>query len=124
MAFLHEHIILPLSDLITHQHVYHDMKFLRNCDQWSEQQMLDFRCEKLRSIINYAITYVPYYRNLGLTIDCVRNLEDLRKIPIVSKHLIREQGLQNFLSEDYPISRRIIMHSSGSTGVIVLETNM
>lgn len=116
MAFIHEHIILPLSDWATNQNVYRDMRFLKQSEQWSEQQMLDFRCAKLRDIANMAIEHVPYYQDLGLERDSIRTFEDLRKLPIVSKQIIREQGLARFASDCYPASKRIKLNSSGSTG--------
>lgn len=116
MGWVHEHVILPLSDLATRQHIYRDMRFLRQSEQWSEQQMLDFRCEKLRAIVNLAIEHVPYYRNLGLEQDSVRSFDDLRKLPIVSKQIIRGRGLANFTNDSYPASCRLNMRSSGSTG--------
>lgn len=116
MGFLHEHIILPLSDFATRQHIYRDMRFLLQSEQWSEQQMLDYRCEKLREIVNLAIAHVPYYRNLGIKRDSIRSFDDLRKLPIVSKKIIRGRGLIDFTTDNYPVSRRLRMHSSGSTG--------
>ena len=116
MGLVHEHIILPLSDLATNQHIYRDMRFLRQSEQWSDQQVHDYRCEKLRAIVNLAIAHVPYYRDLGLTHDSVRTFDDLRKLPIVSKQIIRGRGLADFTADNYPVSRRLSMHSSGSTG--------
>lgn len=116
MGWVHEHVILPLSDWATGQHIYRDMWFLRQSEQWSEQQMLDFRCEKLRAIVNIAVEHVPYYRNLGLKYDSIRSFDDLRKLPIISKQVIRSRGLADFVSDYYPESCRLSMRSSGSTG--------
>ena len=50
MAFLHEHIILPLSDLLKGESVHTHLKDLRNVEQWSERQLHDYQQEKLRQL--------------------------------------------------------------------------
>ena len=112
----YENVILTLSDVLSHEHVRRDLNFLRKASQWSEQQVVDFQNQKLKDLVNYAIEQVPYYRNLGISKDSIRNIEDLRSLPIVSKQIIRNIGLSQFLAENYPASRRVASHSSGSTG--------
>lgn len=116
MPFLHEHIILPLSDIMTGQRIYRDFRFLQSTEHWTEQQMEDFRCERLRATVNNAIDHVPYYREFGLKKDVVRCFEDLCLLPIVNKQIIRDMGLTCFLSDNYPAKKRLLLHSSGSTG--------
>ena len=116
MGFLHEYIILPLSDFITGQHIYHDMRFLRKAENWPINKVTNYQNEHLQRLVNYAIDQVPYYRHLGIEKDSIRNIDDLRYLPIVSKQIIRQLGLSQFTAESYPTSKRLLMHSSGSTG--------
>jgi len=61
----------------------------------------------------------PYYQRLlageGITADSIKSLDDLRRIPFVTKDLLREHYPYGFLAE--PRERIVRMHSSsGTTG--------
>lgn len=68
-------------------------KLVRN--QWKPYNELKQEQEKqLRHLIDFVYKNVPYYRNLfknlGLLPRDVRNIEDLEKIPILTKDIIKE----------------------------------
>lgn len=116
MAFVHEHIILPLSDLLTGQHVARDLRRLRQAEGWSSEQLKDFQQRRLRLLLRHAATSVPFYRDWfaanGLDPDSVR----LDQMPIASKDTMRREGIERFTAEGFPSRQRIAARSSGSTG--------
>ena len=120
MAFLHEHIILPLSDLATGQNVHGWLQFLKRSAHWEEQQLRRFQDERFRLLIHHIANNVPYYRDLfvreGWTTDDFSNIDDLHKLPIVSKALMRHESTARFTTEDLSSRKRFICHSSGTTG--------
>lgn len=120
MAFLYEHIILPLSDLFTGQHVHHWLKFLKHSATWDEAQMSQYQNERFRKLILHVSTHVPYYRDLfasnGWRATDFNTLDDLQQLPVVNKALIRREGIDRFVADNIPARQRLTLHSSGSTG--------
>lgn len=116
MAFLHEHLILPLSDLLRGEQVHKYLKLLRDAESWTAEQMESFQQEQLRKLIVYAATEVPFYRNWIQTHDLNPNTVTLDQLPIVSKSIMRQEGIERFTAEHFPVKKRISSRSSGSTG--------
>ena len=62
--------------------------------QWQDPQFLrDYQEERLRALIEHAYRNVPYYRklfnSLGLRPSDIRRIEDLRKLPVLTKEAVR-----------------------------------
>lgn len=120
MAFLHEHIILPLSDLITGQTTYRGLQFLKHSDQWGSGEMRDFQNERFRQQIHIAAKHVPFYgkwfKNNGLAEEDFHTIDDLHLLPIVDKSTMRSQGLAQFSNHTKKSNSYFVCHSSGTTG--------
>lgn len=117
---LQEKIILPLSDLLTGQSVSKYLKFMLSSKEWSRERIDAFQNERLRKLIEYAYEYVPFYHDVmvegGLTPDDIRTKEDLYKLPIINKEIMRREGIERFTSTAIPRSKMVKRSSSGSTG--------
>src|SRR5205085_10787247 len=89
--------------------------------QWLSASELQARAEtRLALLLQHAAENVPFYRdayrNLGLASNQLRNLDDLRELPVISKNTFREHKSEDFLAEGVPINRRLQATTSGSTG--------
>lgn len=116
MGFLHEHIILPLSDLLRGEQVYKFLKMLRESEDWTSEQLESFQQEKLRKILIHAANEVPFYRDWFQDQYLDPQIAVLDQLPIVSKNIMRQEGIERFSAEHFPIKQRIPSRSSGSTG--------
>lgn len=116
MAFLHEHIILPLSDLIKGESVHKYLRLLRDAESWSDEQMKDFQQQRLQQLLTYASKEVPFYRNWFNDQQLDPNMVTLEQLPIVDKALMRQEGINRFSSEHFPKKERKVTRSGGSTG--------
>lgn len=118
--FIQEHIILPISDLLTGQCIYKYLRFLRKSQYWTREQMDAFQNERLRQLIEYAYENVPYYHDVmverNLTPADIQTKADLVKLPIISKEVMRQEGMERFTSKIMPKGKMIKHSSSGSTG--------
>ena len=116
MAFLHENIILPLSDLLKGEHVHKHLRLLREAEAWDNERMKVFQQQRLQKLLTYAAKEVPFYRDWfsdhGLNPTSVK----LAQLPIVNKVLMRREGIDHFTAKGFPTSERIPSRSSGSTG--------
>lgn len=116
MAYLHEHIILPLSDLLRGESVHTHLDNLHNAEQWSQEQMHDFQQVKLRQLLTHAAENVPFYRDWFDDHNLNPHGVALEQMPIISKAIMRQEGIDRFTSANIPANQRIPSRSSGSTG--------
>ena len=116
MGFLHEHIILPLSDLLRGEQVHKYLRQLCEAERWTPEQMQAFQQERLRKLIVYASKEVPYYRDWIQTNQVNPESTPLEQLPIIDKKIIQKEGLIRFCSESFPKKEKIISSTSGSTG--------
>ena len=76
--------------------------------------------KRLRAIVKYAYDHVPYYHRLfrfcGVKPDDIKKFEDLKKIPPVFKHDIRE-NYRDFIAKGLDSSMLPSSFTSGSTGI-------
>jgi len=87
--------------------------------QWfSAEEMARLQRSKLGRLITYAYENVPYYgelfRSLDLNPDDIRDLTDLRKVPILEKSVVRMKAA--LLVSRNPRAKVIELNTSGSTG--------
>ncbi len=75
--------------------------------------------KQLRVILRYAYENVPYYhrlfRSLDLHPDTVHTLQDLRRIPVLTKEMI-QQNWESFIPVDLGRSEYYTWSTGGSTG--------
>lgn len=119
--FFNEKIILPFSDTLLGNSIYSDLKFLMKSQWWSVDELREYQNEKLRALIKHAYENVPYYNelfhSLNLTPDDIQTSNDLYKLPILTKEIIRE-NIKNkkIIAKNIPTKKMILCSSSGSTG--------
>ncbi len=116
MAFLHEHIILPLSDIVRGEEVHKYLRQLREAESWSDEQIHDFQKERMRQLLTYAACEVPFYQDWFHDHGIDPSTATLGQLPIVSKAIMRQEGIERFAATPFPVKERIASRSSGSTG--------
>lgn len=93
---------------------------LRKTQYASAEQLEDFRTRQLKRLVWHAYVNVPYYREamnaVGVTPDAVRSLDDIRKLPMLSKDdLAKNVEYEMFArNSDWKTIHKIV--TSGSTG--------
>ncbi len=118
--FVQRNIILPVSDLITGNSVGRYLKFMQKTQDWSRDQIDEFQNCRLKNLIAHSYKNVPYYRDtmrsLGLEPRDIVTKDDLCKLPVLTKAIIKQEGIERFTAEN--INKRNLMRrsSSGSTG--------
>lgn len=89
--------------------------------QWLEPARIrELQEEKLRRIVRHAYREVPYYRQrmqaLRLLPEDIRTLDDLHKLPFLSKDDVRRNLYFDILSESHDRDDILRVTTSGSTG--------
>lgn len=96
------------------------MKQFLDRSQWLEPQNLrDYQESRLRALVDHAYRHVPYYHQLlescKLVPADIRTIEDLRKIPVLTKQTVRAQAPRLRARNRYLYFPRPY-RTSGSTG--------
>jgi len=68
--------------------------FLQESQWWSREKLEQYQLEQLEKLLNHAYKNVPYYRRVfderGLKPGDIQSIEDLRKLPFLTKEIIRK----------------------------------
>lgn len=118
-SFIDKYILLPLADKLMRRGVSKEWRLLVNTDWMSELELINFQSVRLRQLITHCYANVPYYTKLfdrlGLKPEEIQTRDDLQKLPILTKQIIRD-NYQDLISID--VAKRRIQHGStgGSTG--------
>lgn len=92
---------------------------LRESQNFTKNEIAEFQNEQLRLIISHAVSTVPYYsslfKSLKLTSNDIRTVEDLSKLPILTKEDVRKNWIR-MVSSEVDVKKLIHSHTSGSTG--------
>jgi phenylacetate-CoA ligase len=94
-------------------------ELMRN--QWrSEKELVAYQEKKFLSMVRFAYSYVPYYREkyraAGIVPDDIRSLSDIRKLPFVTKEDLKTVPLESRVARGTDMRRCSIARTSGSTG--------
>lgn len=116
MAFIHEHIILPLGDLLRGESVHTQLKNLKEVETWGDKQLHDFQQIHLQRLLAFASEEVPFYRDWFHDHRLNPREATLKQMPIVNKALMRQEGIERFSAIHFPTKERSLSRSSGSTG--------
>ncbi len=87
------------------RHFFRYLDWLEESQYWGEAEIYEYKLKELQKIYRHAYTSVPYYTNsfkkAGLSADSIREIEDLKKVPILEKKDIHE-NLKAFVSANNP----------------------
>lgn len=93
---------------------------LRRAQRLDAGAMHRLRERKLRRIVRHAYETVPFYRALfqraNVTPDLVRSLDDLSRLPIVTRREMQAAGLDAMTSSAFSGEELIVKRTTGSTG--------
>jgi phenylacetate-CoA ligase len=93
---------------------------LRQAQWLSRARMRELQELKLRRLVAHAWRHVPYYRKkmqeAGLQPDQVRGLDDLARLPFLTKADVRKHLYFDIMSDNHKKSEVLKVTTSGSTG--------
>jgi len=86
---------------------------------WNRKRLTDYQNKKVREIVRYAYETVPFYHEkfdrLGVKTAEIKTVEDLDRLPILTKTEIKENSAK-MISAEYDIKKLRTISTSGSTG--------
>lgn len=100
---------------------FHDkLKFLIQSEKWSFGQLVEYQEKRLRYLMGHSYNNVPYYHEIlrqnNLYPSDIKKIEDLKKLPILTKENIRN-NFNKLVVDNYSKFRPGLAYTSGSTGL-------
>lgn len=88
-------------------------------ERWSRDQIEEYQSARVRSVVRAAYNHSPHYRAVfrdsGLTPADVHGVRDLRKLPLLTREVVRARG-QALVTSTKPLGGWLHGHTSGTTG--------
>lgn len=88
-------------------------------DRWSGERFAAFQREALCDVVRHAAAHVPYYRRAfaeaGIDPRSIRGVEDLPRLPILEKTVVRADPLA-LVDSTRDRAKLLLLHTSGTTG--------
>lgn len=95
-------------------------KFLQNAQYWTKDSIESWQWKKLKEVVEHAYENVSGYRQLygehGVAPQDIRTWDDFRKLPFVTKELLRD-NLKEFTARTIAPANRLYRTTGGSTGI-------
>jgi len=113
------HLMFFLKEKVTHRRTVQIFKQLNETQWFSRDKLQELQWRRLKLLLRYAYKNAPYYntlfKNLKLTFGDFKEFEDLRKIPLLTKQILRE-NMENLSAKNFK-GHKTIHRTSGSTGM-------
>jgi phenylacetate-CoA ligase len=88
-----------------------------NRNNWSYEQLCDYRDKRLQKMIKHCYKTVPYYTKLfdegGIPPNSIKTISDLEVLPILTKDMVK-QNIDSLISSIIP-RKTIKIHATGGT---------
>jgi len=118
--FLMNKIVIPTLDAVTGTRLSQTLRSLETSQWYSAEEIRALQNERLQQIIAHAYETVPFYRELmdarKLKPSDIRTTDDLQKMPVVDKAMMKAITPQKTVSSDYKLDQLVPRQTSGSTG--------
>ncbi len=93
---------------------------LNESQWWELEKLQEYQNAKVRELMAHVYENVPYYNRVmserGLTPKDFETAEDLKKMPYLTKDIIRREG-KNMIAKNINLKKdAVFMHTSGTTG--------
>ncbi len=118
-AYTHlvSHVLFPLHERLKGHTTVAVLKHMEQTQWWSREKLQALQFERLRDLLRHAGKYVPYYRDLfrehRIDADAVTSLQDLCRLPFLTKPLIRANLERLKSAESAGLAR---FNTGGSSG--------
>ena len=92
---------------------------INNLRRFNESQLKRFRDKNFRKIIKIAFSvpmYSDIYKKAGVKIEDIRGLDDIIKLPIISKHEIKKYYPDGLIPKNRDKNDFVTVSTSGTTG--------
>jgi phenylacetate-CoA ligase len=95
------------------------LALLKESETWDEKNLVAYQEKRLQVLVNHCYANIPYYREVfqqnGLTPGDIRTVNDLQKLPFLTKEIVRKRK-KDLIATNISFLKREEVSTSGSTG--------
>lgn len=118
--------LLRFGDFALKQQVVHYLKFYKECQWWSRERLIAYQNSALKNLMDISINEVQFYRDLyygnGIKAGDITTIEDLHKLPPVSKADLKEYYPDRCTrSTGWPVKEYFTSGSSGTPFAVLVD---
>ncbi len=106
------HIVLPVGDFLFKSKYRKYLLEVNKTLHQDRQRINDIQQDSLKSMLDYTVNSSSYYKNLNIVRE-EDSIQWLKKFPILTKDIIRQQGIRILTQKNGLIKNS----TSGSTGI-------
>ena len=111
-------IYIPLAKYHNYSAKNEFKELLRQCENWSMEQTLEWQLQRAKQVVDYAFENVAFYNKLyssvGFQKGDIKSWDDFHRLPLISKSDIKKD-LAAFTSPHVATLNAHIGHTGGST---------
>lgn len=108
-------VIFPITDKVMGMYITKWYRQICRMQSWSEKNVVCWQNEQLQKLVHHAYNHARYYKRvfdeLGLKPSDIKNAEDLKQLPVVTREVIRK-----YYDEFIPDNLSTIKYRKASTG--------
>ena len=101
------------------KHLEQNIKLLKTAQYWQESEIRQYQTKKFLDLVKFSYHHVPFYRELydawDLDIYAFNCLEDLERLPMVTKQMIKDMDI-SYIDSVFDPTTISYMTTGGSTG--------
>jgi phenylacetate-CoA ligase len=116
VKYIYYSIPLPIRYAREFRNTY---AFLKESQWWSKEKLEEYQMRELEKLLKHAYENVPYYRRIfnegGLKPKDIQNFNDFRKLPILTKDIVRE-NLNDLIAKNIPKRNMNYVTTGGTSG--------
>ena len=83
---------------------YRYYRLFKRAETFTQEELYAYQYDKLKTIIAYAMTHVPYYRkafhDCGFELGDFKCINDIKGLPYLTKDILRSCPPEEFLSDE------------------------
>lgn len=120
LRFPADYLYARIPEEIKYGEEYRRVKALLEQSQWwSEDRLIAYQEEQMKSLLVHAYDHVPYYKKVfddaGFNPYAFRHLDEIEVLPFLTKELVQEH-FDDLTADNIPLSRRTVDTTGGSSG--------
>lgn len=97
---------------------------IRKREKMAEDKLREYQFSCLKQVLRFAVDRIPFYRmsfqQAGFAGGEVRNWDDFRRVPFLSKNALRTHLVKEFLPEGMDLKMAWMSQTTGSSGIPVI----
>jgi phenylacetate-CoA ligase len=115
------YVYMSIPDHIRYGKTYRDKyKFLKESQWWTKEKQEEYQMEQISKLLKHAYENVPYYTRVfderGLKPKDIKNFNDLKQLPYLTKEIIRE-NLKDLIAVNYDKSKLKPVKTGGTSAL-------